>query len=205
MILRSVAIGGNSIGGRRLRINQYRGTQCGGSCRNKLASRYPADRKKSIVRDGLLHHSLTTNVRAAHFSTGENLPCCDLLRGITDRPHDSEGAAIFLVINAQRSTVRTRVTVLVVLCYCQGVATKICLKLYRSIEKLTPESSLEIEIGLIGFGLSGRAFHAPVIQAVSGLRPAAILRKPRPWLGKALGDFGVRRGIGRCAGEPRPY
>ncbi len=36
---------------------------------------------------------------------------------------------------------------------------------------------MEIQIGLIGFGLSGRAFHAPVIQAVSGLRLAAILRR----------------------------
>jgi len=32
-----------------------------------------------------------------------------------------------------------------------------------------------IEVGLIGFGLAGRAFHAPVIRAVPGLRLAAIL------------------------------
>lgn len=34
-----------------------------------------------------------------------------------------------------------------------------------------------IEIGLIGFGLAGRAFHAQVIRAVPGLRLAAILQR----------------------------
>ena len=34
-----------------------------------------------------------------------------------------------------------------------------------------------IEVGLIGFGLAGRAFHAPVIRAVPGLRIAAILQR----------------------------
>jgi scyllo-inositol 2-dehydrogenase (NADP+) len=34
-----------------------------------------------------------------------------------------------------------------------------------------------IEVGLIGFGLSGRAFHAPVIRAVPGLHLAAILQR----------------------------
>jgi predicted dehydrogenase len=34
-----------------------------------------------------------------------------------------------------------------------------------------------IDVGLIGFGLAGRAFHAPVIHAVSGLRLAAILQR----------------------------
>jgi scyllo-inositol 2-dehydrogenase (NADP+) len=34
-----------------------------------------------------------------------------------------------------------------------------------------------IHVGLIGFGLAGRAFHAPVISAVSGLRLAAILQR----------------------------
>jgi predicted dehydrogenase len=34
-----------------------------------------------------------------------------------------------------------------------------------------------IEIGLIGFGLAGRAFHAPVIRAVPGLHLAAILQR----------------------------
>jgi len=34
-----------------------------------------------------------------------------------------------------------------------------------------------IEVGLIGFGLAGRYFHAPVINAVPGLRVAAILQR----------------------------
>src|SRR5260370_7501674 len=34
-----------------------------------------------------------------------------------------------------------------------------------------------IDVGRIGFGLAGRAFHAPVIRAVPGLRLAAILQR----------------------------
>lgn len=34
-----------------------------------------------------------------------------------------------------------------------------------------------IDVGLIGFGLAGHAFHAPVIRAVPGLRLAAILQR----------------------------
>src|SRR6266568_4697270 len=34
-----------------------------------------------------------------------------------------------------------------------------------------------IEVGLVGFGLSGRAFHAPVIRAVPGLHLAAIVQR----------------------------
>jgi len=34
-----------------------------------------------------------------------------------------------------------------------------------------------IHVGLIGFGLAGRAFHAPVIRAVPGLRLTAILQR----------------------------
>src|SRR5690349_3626316 len=34
-----------------------------------------------------------------------------------------------------------------------------------------------IDVGLIGFGLAGRVFHAPMIRAVSGLRLAAILER----------------------------
>src|SRR5258708_32993422 len=34
-----------------------------------------------------------------------------------------------------------------------------------------------IKVGLIGFGLAGRAFHAPVIRAVPGLHLAAILQR----------------------------
>jgi scyllo-inositol 2-dehydrogenase (NADP+) len=39
------------------------------------------------------------------------------------------------------------------------------------------DASNMINVGLIGFGLAGRAFHAPVIRAVPGLRLAAILQR----------------------------
>lgn len=35
----------------------------------------------------------------------------------------------------------------------------------------------ELEVGLIGFGLAGRVFHAPIIRAVPGLRLTAILQR----------------------------
>src|SRR6202790_2752671 len=34
-----------------------------------------------------------------------------------------------------------------------------------------------IEVGLVGCGLAGRAFHAPVIRAVPGLHRAAIVQR----------------------------
>src|SRR5258708_30932831 len=34
-----------------------------------------------------------------------------------------------------------------------------------------------IEVGLVGFGLGGRAFHAPIIHQVPGLRLAAIVQR----------------------------
>jgi len=34
-----------------------------------------------------------------------------------------------------------------------------------------------IEVGLIGFGLAGRYFHAPLIHAVPGLQLAAVLQR----------------------------
>jgi scyllo-inositol 2-dehydrogenase (NADP+) len=34
-----------------------------------------------------------------------------------------------------------------------------------------------IDVGLVGFGLGGKSFHAPVIQAVDGLRLAAIVQR----------------------------
>src|ERR1700690_1313544 len=35
----------------------------------------------------------------------------------------------------------------------------------------------EIGVGIVGFGLGGRVFHAPFVNAVSGLRLAAILQR----------------------------
>jgi len=42
---------------------------------------------------------------------------------------------------------------------------------------LTLVGSQMIDVGLIGFGLAGRSFHAPVIHAVPGLRLAAIVQR----------------------------
>ena len=38
-------------------------------------------------------------------------------------------------------------------------------------------SQREIGVGVIGFGLGGRVFHAPFVNAVSGLRLAAIMQR----------------------------
>ena len=35
----------------------------------------------------------------------------------------------------------------------------------------------EIGVGVIGYGLGGRVFHAPFVKAVNGLRLAAILQR----------------------------
>src|SRR4051812_1633352 len=54
----------------------------------------------------------------------------------------------------------------------------VTLSLDEILPAMTPQSTSEtINVGLIGFGLAGRAFHAPVISAVPGLRLAAILQR----------------------------
>jgi len=40
---------------------------------------------------------------------------------------------------------------------------------------LTPDVDREINVGLIGYGLAGAVFHAPLIEATAGLRLAAIV------------------------------
>lgn len=52
-----------------------------------------------------------------------------------------------------------------------------------------------IEVGLIGFGLAGRAFHAPVIRAVSGMRLAAILQRSGDEAASAYPDVRVVRSL----------
>jgi len=52
-----------------------------------------------------------------------------------------------------------------------------------------------IELGLIGFGLAGRAFHAPVIRAVPGLRLAAILQRRGNEAAELYPDVRVVRGV----------
>jgi predicted dehydrogenase len=50
-----------------------------------------------------------------------------------------------------------------------------------------------IEAGLVGFGLAGRCFHAPVIRAVPGLRLAAILQRTGDSASQAFPDTRVVR------------
>jgi predicted dehydrogenase len=50
-----------------------------------------------------------------------------------------------------------------------------------------------IDVGLIGFGLAGRSFHAPVIRAVPGLRLAAILQRSGNDAAEKYSDVRVAR------------
>jgi len=52
-----------------------------------------------------------------------------------------------------------------------------------------------IDVGLIGFGLAGRYFHAPVINAVSGLRVAAILQRSGDSAAQLYADARIVRTI----------
>ncbi len=52
-----------------------------------------------------------------------------------------------------------------------------------------------IDVGLIGFGLAGRAFHAPVIRAVAGLRLAAIVQRSGNEAAEQYPDARVVRSI----------
>ncbi len=52
-----------------------------------------------------------------------------------------------------------------------------------------------INIGLIGFGLAGRSFHAPVIHAVPGLRLAAILQRSGDEAARLYPDARIVRSV----------
>ena len=53
-----------------------------------------------------------------------------------------------------------------------------------------------IDVGLIGFGLAGRAFHAQVIRATPGLRLAAILQRHGSEAAEKYPDVRVVRSVG---------
>jgi scyllo-inositol 2-dehydrogenase (NADP+) len=53
-----------------------------------------------------------------------------------------------------------------------------------------------IDVGLIGFGLAGRAFHAQVIRATPGLRLAAILQRHGNEVAEKYPDVRVVRSVG---------
>jgi predicted dehydrogenase len=52
-----------------------------------------------------------------------------------------------------------------------------------------------IEVGLVGFGLAGRAFHAPVIRAVPGMHLAAILQRSGNEAAEKYPDARIVRGL----------
>ena len=52
-----------------------------------------------------------------------------------------------------------------------------------------------IDVGLVGFGLAGRYFHAPVIQAVEGMRVAAILQRTGDSAAQTYPDAKIARTI----------
>jgi scyllo-inositol 2-dehydrogenase (NADP+) len=59
-----------------------------------------------------------------------------------------------------------------------------------------------IDAGLIGFGLSGRSFHAPVITAVPGLRLAAILQRSGSEAATAYPDARIVRSLDELLAVP---
>ena len=59
-----------------------------------------------------------------------------------------------------------------------------------------------INVGLIGFGLAGRSFHAPVISAVPGLRLAAILQRTGSEAATAYPDARIVRSLDELLAIP---
>jgi len=59
-----------------------------------------------------------------------------------------------------------------------------------------------INVGLVGFGLAGRSFHAPVIRAVPGLRLAAILQRSGAEAAAAYPDARMVRSLDELLAIP---
>src|SRR5882724_3188248 len=53
-----------------------------------------------------------------------------------------------------------------------------------------------VQVGLIGFGLGGRVFHAPIISAVPGLHLAAIVERSSDSARAAYPDARIVRSVG---------
>src|SRR6266851_2536320 len=60
-----------------------------------------------------------------------------------------------------------------------------------------------IEVGLIGFGLAGRAFHTPVIRAVPGLHLAAILQRSGAEAAELYPDVRIVRSMNELLAIPQ--
>src|ERR1700756_1547390 len=63
-------------------------------------------------------------------------------------------------------------------------------------------SMTAIGVGLVGFGLAGRSFHAPVIRAVPGLRLAAILQRKGNEAAEAYPDARIVRSLEEMLAMP---
>jgi scyllo-inositol 2-dehydrogenase (NADP+) len=59
-----------------------------------------------------------------------------------------------------------------------------------------------IDVGLVGFGLAGRAFHAPVIRAVPGLHLAAILQRSGTEAAEKYPDVRIVRSMDELLAMP---
>ncbi len=59
-----------------------------------------------------------------------------------------------------------------------------------------------IDVGLIGFGLAGRSFHAPVIRAVPGLRLSAILERSGNEAAALYPDVSIVRTLDELLAHP---
>ena len=59
-----------------------------------------------------------------------------------------------------------------------------------------------IEVGLVGFGLAGRAFHAPVIRAVPGLHLAAIVQRSGNEAAEKYPDVRILRSLDELLAMP---
>jgi scyllo-inositol 2-dehydrogenase (NADP+) len=59
-----------------------------------------------------------------------------------------------------------------------------------------------IEVGLVGFGLAGRAFHAPVIRAVPGLHLAAIVQRSGNEAAEKYPDVRIVRSLDELLAMP---
>jgi predicted dehydrogenase len=60
-----------------------------------------------------------------------------------------------------------------------------------------------IEVGLVGFGLAGRAFHAPVIRAVPGLHLAAIVQRTGTEAAEKYPDVRIVRRLDELLSMPK--
>jgi scyllo-inositol 2-dehydrogenase (NADP+) len=66
----------------------------------------------------------------------------------------------------------------------------------RSLPQVHVFVTRMINVGLIGFGLAGRSFHAPVIHAVAGLKLAAILQRSGDEAGRLYPEAQIVRSVG---------